>query len=90
MVEPNGSPVDRAREALQRVEDLLRVATSRAIVLRELFERRHLRSVAPPALIEDIVRYRVALDQLFLQLEEAWGEYSIVDDELASEEETSS
>lgn len=89
MVDPgdNGTPEDREREVLQRVENLLRVATSRAIALREVFERRHLQAAYSEDLDSQLIELRTTIDQILDQLLDAWGEFSLLDDELASEEE---
>ena len=85
-----GSPVDRAREALQRADNLIRVATSRLIVLREMFERRHLRAADMHGLEAEILSLREAIEESLDHLLEAWAEFSSIADELASEEEASS
>ena len=81
------SPVDRAREALQRADNFIRVATSRLIVLRETFERRHLRAVDVHGLEAELLDLRESIEESLDQLLEAWGEFSNVADELSSEEE---
>lgn len=92
MVEPgsNGTPEDRAREALQRVENLIRVAASRVIGLREVWERRHLRAADRNGLDAQLLELRAAIDEILEQLLEAWGDFSIADEELASHDEEAS
>lgn len=83
----SGSPVERAREALQRADNLIRVATSRLIVLRETFERRHLRSPDVHGLEEQLLDLREAIERSLEALLEAWGDFSAIADDLGSADE---
>ena len=80
----NASPVDRARAALQRVDDLCRVAISRLILLRELFDRRHLRSADSHGLDDHILDLREEIEISFDVLLDSWADFSARADYLAS------
>lgn len=81
------SPIDRAREALQQVDNLVRVAASRVIAIRETFERRHLRAADVHHLDPQLNELCSVLEELFEQLIEAWAEFS---EGLASSQEAQS
>ena len=82
-----GPPEERAREALQRVDNLIRVATSRVIALREIWERRHLQAADHADLEVELISMRGMIERLLDQLLEAWGEYSIAEEELSASAE---